>query len=283
MFFIDEPTAATAPPAPTAVGAEGYFQGGNPAAGTAATPVRYWWLNMVQQELGSVLAYLGIARNKSDQTQVSRAVQGIARAVQTVVFTSSGNFTVPAGVYVIKARIGGGGGGAAGGDNTHCGSGGGAGGYVEIILNVTPGQVLSIAIGAGGIGVSGNNPAASGGTTSIVSGGNTLAAASGGLGGTAGNGSNNPGGGGGVGAGTGAILAIPGGYGSDGYYYSSGVQIGGCGGASYFGGGGRAAVNGSGLVNMNGQAPSSGAGGAYANAGNVVGGNGAAGIAILEF
>jgi len=75
-----------------------------------------------------------------------------------VEFTSgSGNWTVPANVTRVRVTlIGGGGGGASGHEinpNTQGGGGGGSGGFRKDSISVTPGQVLSYAVGTGGAGI----------------------------------------------------------------------------------------------------------------------------------
>ena len=70
-------------------------------------------------------------------------------------FTSSGNWTCPAGVYKVNALIIGGGGAGAGafpfGSYYGGGGGGGAGGYLwKTFISVTPGTVYSIVVGGGG-------------------------------------------------------------------------------------------------------------------------------------
>lgn len=69
-------------------------------------------------------------------------------------FTSTGTFTVPAGVYRIYAEAWGGGGSGSVG-NTGCG--GAAGGYSAGWINVTPGQTITATIGAGGASQTGTN------------------------------------------------------------------------------------------------------------------------------
>ncbi len=71
-------------------------------------------------------------------------------------FTSSGTFTIPAGVRSIDVFcVGGGGAGTSGrsGGNVYCGGGGG-GGYTNTVksIAVTPGQQISYTVGAGGAG-----------------------------------------------------------------------------------------------------------------------------------
>jgi hypothetical protein len=72
----------------------------------------------------------------------------------TQIFTGSGIFTIPTNVYYIDIFcVGGGGGGAFGSkQKNNDGGGGGGGGYTATLksVQVTPGQQLSIYIGAGG-------------------------------------------------------------------------------------------------------------------------------------
>jgi hypothetical protein len=93
----------------------------------------------------------------------------------TVVFTSSGTWTVPQGVT--KILVSGCGGGAGGGGSYYSSSTnywGGVGGCagqstIKQSISVTPGHTLSITIGAGGSGgASGNNYGSVGGNTTIV-------------------------------------------------------------------------------------------------------------------
>lgn len=130
---------------------------------------------------------------------------------QQQVFTSSGAFTVPAGVTSVTFElVGAGGNGASNG-----GGGGGGGGYARGTYTVTPGTTYSIVVGTGG---------------------SELATIVGGMGILAGAGENattvpnpNIGGGGPGGAGLGGQLARTGGNGGGGYW-------------TYFGGGGGGAA-----------------------------------------
>ena len=82
-------------------------------------------------------------------------------------FTSSGTFTVPAGVtHVMVEAVGaGGGGGQACPNNLYSyGSFGGAAGYVKAVVPVTPGAVYSVQIGSGGTGADGTAGTPSAGT-----------------------------------------------------------------------------------------------------------------------
>jgi len=91
-------------------------------------------------------------------------VPGSFTARGSIVFTSSQNWTVPAGVHRVKIiAVGGGGGGGGGYSSTYTGGGGGAGGseYSEALVN--PGETLSVVIGAGGSpGTGGASPTAGG-------------------------------------------------------------------------------------------------------------------------
>jgi hypothetical protein len=79
-------------------------------------------------------------------------------AIRQIVFTSTTSFVIPLGVsYMYAEVIGGGGGGAGGtGGGYYDGAaGGGGGGYVAGWMSVTPGNTLSITVGAGGSGGTG--------------------------------------------------------------------------------------------------------------------------------
>ena len=71
-------------------------------------------------------------------------------ATTTFSATGSYSYTVPAGVTRLQVQVAGGGGGGGGFDVAATGKGGN-GALVTVTLNVTPGQVLSGTIGAGGI------------------------------------------------------------------------------------------------------------------------------------
>ena len=207
--------------------------------------------------------------------------------------TTSGSFTVPAGVteLCISAVAGGGGGGSGGGgDSTYFGGGGGSGGAGESIVKrkfaVTPGTVINITIGSGGVGsiastATGSAPTAGGNTVigSLI----TLHGGQPGI--NAGNGQNTaPGGGYGQGFPTGS-------YGGDGNL-NVGSGNGAPGASSPFGGGGGAGRAGTdqGTDGTAGSGYGSGGGsggGKYGTApltargGN--GGNGAPGIVMIEW
>lgn len=128
-------------------------------------------------------------------------------------FTSSGTMSVPTGVTQIQV-FGVGGGGAGGKGSGDCGGGGGGGYTSTVTANVSPGQTISVTIGAGG---SSNSYSAqrggSGGQTIVKnsSTGATLLTANGGQGGYGGGLSfsdlENTNSGGNGGSGGGAVLA----------------------------------------------------------------------------
>ncbi len=114
-------------------------------------------------------------------------------------------FTVPVQVSRIYFEIVAGGGGAGGtylgpNDANKGGGGGGGGGYASGYINVTPGEVLTLVVGARGTNGTNGVPGTqgiSGSPSSISSGGTTLIGVSGGIGGS--NGTSTSGGTGGNG------------------------------------------------------------------------------------
>src|SRR5665647_16017 len=79
----------------------------------------------------------------------------------TVPYTSSGTFTVPAGVTSVTIECWGGG-GAGGGvkSNGNYGGAGGAGGaYASKVITVTPGSTYTVNVGQGGNGGKNDGPA----------------------------------------------------------------------------------------------------------------------------
>jgi hypothetical protein len=174
------------------------------------------------------------------------------------IFNSSTTWTVPPGVtsIVVEGWGGGGGGGGSGAFfGTGRGGGGGGGAYSKATISVSPGQILNIIVGSGGIG--GNNAIGeNGGGSRVVRGGTELISANGGIGGQRGsalfNTVNGTGGNGGSGAGS-----TPGGNGGNGT-----SNFGGSGGGSGGGNGGSAQSSGNG---NNGNSPGGGGGGSVSS------------------
>jgi hypothetical protein len=95
MDLITDPTAdATDPGVPSLTGTRGYFTGGTPGI-TAATRVRYWFLNMVMKELLYLLTQAGITPDPTNATQVFQAIQKLCLVKLTgnlnVYVTATGN------------------------------------------------------------------------------------------------------------------------------------------------------------------------------------------------
>lgn len=185
--------------------------------------------------------------------------------------TTSGNFTVPAGVFALEVQVWGGGGGGGGVATLHeAAGGGGGGGYAAGVLNVTPGQIIPAVIGAGGAAGGGGGSGGAGGASSFL----TLSA-TGGSGGAP-----NPDGAGGIGgAGSGGILNLPGSTGAQGFR-SATTGIGGGGGGSYNGNPGNPDANGNGAV---GKRPGGGGSGAGGIAAVGTGGAGGPGMIFIRY
>ena len=210
-----------------------------------------------------------------------------------LIFGASTTYTVPAGVTKIKrGRVWGGGGGGGGSTGSAgAGSAGGGGGYEEATdLAVTPGDVLVINVGTGGLG-GGNgtpNPASpagsgtasngtNGGTSFIgIQGQSAWIVATGGTAGSAGNGGTQTTNAGVGGTGSGPGLSATGGPGSLGQDFGS-TKGAGIGGAGAFGGG--TPTPNIGIGTNSGNFP---AGGANGGVGGYGAGTGGAGLAIIE-
>lgn len=203
------------------------------------------------------------------------------------IFTSgSGTYTPTAGANYVWIRAVAGGGQGGGCTSTtgqmNVGSGGGAGAYGELWEAATS---RAYAVGAGGsTGTSGTGQ--TGGATTFGTAGAQLNLA-GGVGGVAGTSSAASGKsvGGAGGAATTAALGIPGGKGSDGFYYTAAGGLSGMGAASPLGAGGPTQVLAS-FANVAGVTGTGyGAGGSGAicggNSSTANGGTGASGVIII--
>jgi len=204
--------------------------------------------------------------------------------ISSQVYSAAGTyaFTVPAGVTRLRGRVwGGGGGGGPTTANALGGSGGNGGGFAEGYFAVTPGQTITVTVGAAGTaGVAPSGVGGNGGTTSI----GAFVSATGGQGGNYGSASypgytpNTVG----TGGGTAATLTISGSRGGQGGGPANGYgAIGGFGGSSPMGGGNCPGTTGAANV---GQSPGGGGsgGGGYTGS-NCNGGLGAPGQAIIEW
>lgn len=159
--------------------------------------------------------------NSSDTTTIlaeSPTIISPSVVAGEFVTKTSGSWTVPAGVTSISFMIIGGGGGGGGFISTSRGGGGGGGSAYRNNVTVSPGQVISFTIGAGGSGgssgSSGTNGTASSCLSATAGGGNAATSTSGGAGGAPG-GTRDGGGAGGQG-GTGSSSGGGGGGGAGG-------------------------------------------------------------------
>ena len=251
----------------------GLFTDGDPLTGVQSTILGAKWCNAVQGELANVVLGSGIALSDAADDQVLAALKRLfgVRGIAAFSTPGAGTWTVPANVtHVFLQMVGGGGGGGAGAA-PGCGGGGGAGEGLFATLTVTPGATINYVIGAGGAGgVAGT----AGGQA-----GNGVASSFGALVAAFGNGGAGPGtpAGGQGGLTVSALdgIRISGGDGFDGSVAAN-VPTGN-GGASIFGGGGRAGDG----AGFGAKAFGSGGGACYGSAGN--GGAGRGGLILLRF
>ncbi len=183
-------------------------------------------------------------------------------------FTTSGSFTVPAGVTRVKAEVIAGG-GAGGTHSSQPGGGGGAGGRATIWLSgLTPGTAIPVNVGTGGQPSSGPGNGGNGQTSSFGS----YVSATGGTGGGGGSGTSTPTGGEG-GTGVDGAVNLAGSWGGD------AIPSDGRGGD---GGGPGAGKGGTGAAGQN--APLNGVGGGGGGGGNALaGGAGGGGLVVVEY
>jgi hypothetical protein len=206
-------------------------------------------------------------------------------------FTSSGTFTIPTGVTALKITVVGAGGGGGGGANGvgPSGSGGGGGTAIKYLTGVTPGNTLSVAIGALGAGGGSFTSGGAGGNSTVSSGTQIITSivGNGGGGGVTGI-SGAPGAGGSF---SGQTIGVVGGsppYGTintssiqcNTYYYS----LTSAGGNSLMGSGGTALSNFStGITWAGTNAYGYGGGGSGSGGSTYSGGSGTQGIVIFEW
>lgn len=183
------------------------------------------------------------------------------------------SWTVPEGVYRVFAKVIGAGGG--GRNSSVFGGGGGGGGVSEGLVNVTPGQVISITVGSGGAGASYDVTNGVGGTGGSSAFGPYMSATGGSSGQTSGQG-------GYTGVGTGGDLNYGLGDGHAGYRVSTTTpSVAGAGGGP---GGAGVAVTASGVTSGSlraGRGPGGGGGGRMDNGGYA--GDGAPGAVTILY
>jgi hypothetical protein len=119
MFRIDVPSAAASLPSPSAAGTPGYFTGGNPGVGTPATVVSADWLNLVQEELLSVLTAASVTPSKTTRNQLLTSINTLIAAnspssligtgtnISLSIGSASATGTITADEIVLGASLGG--------------------------------------------------------------------------------------------------------------------------------------------------------------------------------
>ena len=107
MQRIDGPTRSANLPAPAAVGtgnsAPGYFQKGDPLAGTAPTTLDVDWANGIQEEIASVIEHAGMELDKANRSQLLAALIGlfVPKGGGSDFFFGPNEFSMPLGGGVI--------------------------------------------------------------------------------------------------------------------------------------------------------------------------------------
>lgn len=107
MQRIDGPTRSANLPAPAAVGtgnsAPGYFQKGDPLAGTAPTTLDVDWANGIQEEIAGVIEHAGMDLDKANRAQLLSALLGlfVAKGGGSDFFFGANEFSLPLGGGVI--------------------------------------------------------------------------------------------------------------------------------------------------------------------------------------
>jgi len=207
----------------------------------------------------------------SDGTNWTSSISSFSAVPTIVAFTSSGTFTVPAGVTKVKVTVvGGGGGGRTATNSTSQGGGGAGGAAIKVITGLTPGGTVAVTVGAGGAA----------NTSGVTSSFGSYCSATGGSSPATGG----PGGGGAGGTATGGDINFTGGAGNGGNGVNGTVSgTAGNGGSSIFGGAGLGATSTNSANTAGAGAPGTGAGGGGGCGGPGTGGAGGSGIVIVEY
>lgn len=195
-------------------------------------------------------------------TNTGGQVLGYTQGATSVTFATNGLYlwTVPTGVFSIRAQAWGAGAGGSGGSATQGGEGGGGGEYAEEpLLGVNPGTVYVINVGQGGSGAITGQSGGNGGDTTFAPNGfaGTIVAAHGGNGGFAFTGG---------GGGTGSTNAI---------HFDGGNGANGSGQVGGNGGGASGGTTNQGNPGVQSAGPAGGSGGAAPLNGGAGGGGGA--------
>lgn len=192
--------------------------------------------------------------------------------VNSTRFTSTGSgqtFTIPAGITQVKATIvAGGGTGGTGAVNGNAAGAGAGGSAIKWLTGLTPGNTLTVTVGAAG------------GSSSIASGTQTITTVSATAGG---GGSGTAPGAGGVGSSGDLNIGGGGGSGSAATFGATTNISGGSGGSSILGGGGQGGTAGGGAGGAGRVYGGGGGGGGGGPCGGGAGGAGAQGVVFFEY
>lgn len=158
---------------------------GTGASGTWPITITNGVYTTGDQTIGGTKTFTNGVRFNDGTTQTTASTAYPGAKFQ--LFTTSGTFTVPAGITSLFVRVWGAGGGGAGGSPTsgplYDGGTGGRGGFVEAgISGLTPGASITVTVGTGGNGAAAGANSGAGGTSSF----GTYASATGGAAGTSG-------------------------------------------------------------------------------------------------
>ena len=151
---------------PLSTGVTGTLPAGNGGTGAASLAANNVLLGNGTSPVQTVAP--GTAGNlltSNGTTWVSTVPSSVYSGTSAQIFTSSGTFTIPAGITSVKATVlgGGGAGGNASGGSYYLTSGGAAGGLAtKYFTGLTPGNTLSVTVGGAG------------GTSSVASGTETI-------------------------------------------------------------------------------------------------------------
>lgn len=200
---------------------------------------------------------------RGDQTWASLPTS--VSGAQGQVFTSNGTFTIPTSITAVKVTVIGGGGGGSGAGIAGSAYGNGGGTAIKWLTGLTPGNTLSVTIGAGGGGGGQVTHGSAGGASTVASGTQSISTITG-NGGSAS--SSNAGG-----TASGGDLNIPGGAGL------LGIN-GGISGSSLYGNGVRSNPGGAAVGTGYG---SGGGKGSDADCTQAAGGAGSAGVVVFEY
>lgn len=227
---------------------------------------------------GIVGEVLMLVRNGNDWQVAGLSSARIPTSnIQRYTTAGTNTWVVPAGVTRVYVEVqGGGGGGGGAASSGGSGGGGSGGGYAEGWVDVTPGQSITVIVGAGGTAGTGS-PSVNGGAGGSSSFGSTSpVSATGGGGGTTQAGTAGTGG-----SGSGGQINITGGNGYAGTYLNgTSTPVGGNGAPSYRGSAIPAYVSGASVA---GFGPGVGGSGSGWNGAATNGGAGAAGQVTIRY